>query len=91
MYSTDATSISLNRLPPHGGSGLKYPGGDYERFDYGSPSTRREWIEIAGIQPRCLSGQRLPPHGGSGLKCETHAGAFAHDKGLPPHGGSGLK
>ena len=34
-------------LPPHGGSGLKYGARDVQGTSHGSPSTRREWIEIA--------------------------------------------
>ena len=34
------------RLPPWGGSGLKYGGGTTEHFDPMSPSLGREWIEI---------------------------------------------
>ena len=28
---------------------MKYPGGDYENYNYRSPSMRREWIEIVGL------------------------------------------
>ena len=36
-----------SRLPPHGGSGLKFHGSAVCRSSAESPSTRREWIEMA--------------------------------------------
>ena len=56
----------------------------------GSPSTRREWIEIIFNLLSCGTLPSLPPHGGSGLKLDLieHLEPYV---GLPPHGGSGLK
>ena len=36
-------------LPPHGGSGLKYISKTQTIFILESPSTRREWIEMASL------------------------------------------
>ena len=64
--------IWICSLPPHGGSGLKYDIVRVEVLYPGSPSTRREWIEMAhtALHKRPFSG--LPPHGGSGLKSGSH-------------------
>ena len=47
-------SISSEGLPPHGGSGLKWEKHTAGSCRWWSPSTRREWIEIAlwrGVSP----------------------------------------
>ena len=42
-------SISSEGLPPHGGSGLKWEKHTAGSCRWWSPSTRREWIEIAQL------------------------------------------
>ena len=78
------------RLPPCGGSGLKY-GKDYQLGDkVRSPSMRREWIEIPHSCFFLSAFQSLPPCGGSGLKWSKLRSHQLHYC-LPPCGGSGLK
>ena len=55
-----------------------------------SPSTRREWIEIAPDRRQRPNQCCLPPHGGSGLKFYSAMCRTGIPR-LPPHGGSGLK
>ena len=78
-------------LPPHGGSGLKLNQKKSDAKSGGSPSTRREWIEMSTCLPIASLGLRLPPHGGSGLKSIMIDRIDITSVGLPPHGGSGLK
>ena len=47
---------------------MKFDGVALERRCCMSPSTRREWIEIAASNPLTSAHGGLPPHGGSGLK-----------------------
>ena len=77
-------------LPPCGGSGLKCLGTSRQRLIPGSPSMRREWIEIPDFCNFLCWFLRLPPCGGSGLKCDRRIDACVRP-GLPPCGGSGLK
>ena len=46
MYKRNEAQIQRYRLPPHGGSGLKYLKTLTLVLRKLSPSTRREWIEI---------------------------------------------
>ena len=77
------------RLPPHGGSGLKYTDCGAKFISIQSPSTRREWIEIP------WRGQRIPAILSPSTRREwieiALGQAIGYALGLPPHGGSGLK
>ena len=44
------TAANTWRLPPCGGSGLKYSGFPLTATDTTSPSMRREWIEMSGLR-----------------------------------------
>ena len=68
MVSVCSAAAAHWRLPPHGGSGLKYLVPGHTTYTRMSPSTRREWIEIALGQAIGYALDSLPPHGGSGLK-----------------------
>ena len=46
MLKSQLSSKVIQRLPPHGGSGLKSEIMNEVNKRLGSPSTRREWIEI---------------------------------------------
>ena len=46
MKTLELNDVLLQGLPPCGGSGLKYKSGNLEITGTGSPSMRREWIEI---------------------------------------------
>ena len=70
---------------------MKYNNGCPKRINIGSPSMRREWIEIKSLCCLMMLSKGLPPCGGSGLKCITASVFQSVTKGLPPCGGSGLK
>ena len=80
----------MTRLPPCGGSGLKYIWTVSALEQSQSPSMRREWIEIRKYHSAHMRWPCLPPCGGSGLKCKIVARQQVQE-GLPPCGGSGLK
>ena len=90
LLSFKRKAVQFCCLPPHGGSGLKYFEWEPEGRPTTSPSTRREWIEIAASHLSAMIHHSLPPHGGSGLKSVILA-CKLRVAGLPPHGGSGLK
>ena len=77
-------------LPPCGGSGLKFlSGGDSHRCSQ-SPSMRREWIEIVGLQSLFFR------HGSPSMRREWIEMIVPRlttqtTGSLPPCGGSGLK
>ena len=58
----------MTRLPPCGGSGLKYIWTVSALEQSQSPSMRREWIEIRKYHSAHMRWPCLPPCGGSGLK-----------------------
>ena len=60
--------LSERRLPPRGGSGLKFCPRRSSQAWGRSPSARREWIEITGMIDDAFGWAGLPPRGGSGLK-----------------------
>ena len=63
---TDISSAyGYSRLPPHGGSGLKFLGERDIDSLIESPSPRREWIEIEhrDIQSQQVSTVSLPTEG----------------------------
>ena len=79
------------RLPPCGGSGLKYFHVEICEAKDTSPSMRREWIEMYNPAETPAHAYRLPPCGGSGLKCLGTSRQRLIPGSLPPCGGSGLK
>ena len=69
---------------------MKYIPASVYDIDEGSPSMRREWIEILMHTDSDDAGNGLPPCGGSGLK-SLDGLAESINESLPPCGGSGLK
>ena len=79
-YDLFLRSISPACLPPHGGSGLKFVASIIYNGQIASPSTRREWIEMALDASILASHLCLPPHGGSGLKSVRHRNGYNDGK-----------
>ena len=89
-FVTSTLCVNHCSLPPRGGSGLKFGGCPICAAPQGSPSTRREWIEIAAARCPQTPALGLPPRGGSGLKYLIPRLVVTVIC-LPPRGGSGLK
>ena len=60
MEKLEAMEQEETRLPPHGGSGLKFQALRDNATLNPSPSTRREWIEIPGLPTMTRYRHRSP-------------------------------
>ena len=79
--------ITKRRLPPCGGSGLKYRDHVVIMINLMSPSMRREWIEMIDRIRLTSVHLGLPPCGGSGLKfCEVLGWRSVHQVSLHAEG-----
>ena len=83
-------SDSVERLPPCGGSGLKFACIRRCRTCYGSPSVWREWIEIS-VPPQILERIASPSVWREWIEIPDQKRCCGSVGGLPPCGGSGLK
>ena len=80
-----------NRLPPCGGSGLKYYSDRHILNLSTSPSMRREWIEITNWRIMGAGDKRSPSMRREWIEIISHSVSPFSFLCLPPCGGSGLK
>ena len=91
MRAASPTAQKCWSLPPHGGSGLKSTTSKRLHHNALSPSTRREWIEIAHPLHALVKAFGSPSTRREWIEIGDPRLQIEGCRSLPPHGGSGLK
>ena len=90
-WNAPTSRIGRRRLPPYGGSGLKFAEWLFQNVIIKSPSIRREWIEIMFRRPELLKLKMSPSIRREWIEIVRKIIFRRCQICLPPYGGSGLK
>ena len=91
MCSIAGNGALVDRLPPCGGSGLKFRGHRHTDRGQLSPSMRREWIEIHPVNSVHIIAIESPSMRREWIEMVKTVIEHVSRNCLPPCGGSGLK